>query len=1289
MASVANTLNSHTDDPHPAERQMLREEMLEILLSVVQDVPPTTPMEVEVVARCLTAVCAKDTDLSTSSQEMALSLFVNLSSSLLHMDLNKSKENFIETQIVANAIVEGVGNVLNYFSTKNTSDALLTVLRNTQSALLIFKTVNEAPTIIQHENIGVFVSRVTLGSVQKQPLHFPNCTCPSFSLPALSLSMFPPEETVDLRMVFLEENIFSWSENGNGNISGKIVDLSLTTANGSVIKIKNLMEDIEIFLPRPGGDLVNTSVLDLGNYSTMTVDIISSDSPLVLKMFPSEDPLPFRVYLGYLTYPTEDQHVAMTEMPQPGSTLEQRYTWIVDPKDLQGKTGVYYLVVRPMVGPGIKSINATLSVTSISAACKFWNESTQEWSVDGCKVGVDTTPLVTHCLCNHLTFFGSSFFVTPNLVDPSRSAQLFATFADNPVVVCFVVALIVVYLLVLVWARRKDNQDTAKLKVTVLEDNNPMDEYNYLLSVNTGLRRGASTSSQVTITLLGADDNSEPHHLTDKKKSLFERGSVNYFLLTTPFSLGDLLGIRLWHNNRGRHPAWFVGHVMVQDLQTHQKWHFLCNSWLAVDMGDCSLDKTFPVATEMDLKGFSNLFFMKTSKDLSDGHLWYSVVSRPAGSPFTSVQRVSCCFSLLLCTMLTSLMFYGIPADPSEQTMDLGHFEFTFQQFMIGVQSSFIMFPINLLIVSVFRNCRPWEMTCCKSKAKTSDALKRRTTQTPASQAVSSMNVDVALERITKDISRIALSLCKGIKGNKPATECEFGLENTDINAVLSVVEDFVRRKFNSSECAESKTLHPHDRLQPQIPAESSQKDNKTKYLYRQLCHIHEELSLLDSSCPSAPQSYRRALQQVQGIKSFLQDQLHAANFEELEKPAPPGGSDDEERAKKGCCHGGLPWWFVFVGWFLVAATGAVTSYFTMLYGLKFGKERSISWLVSMVVSFFQSVLITQPIKVLCFAAFFALVIKKVDEDDFHNVAFSDSSPDEGRNQQRVAQHRSQYEPPLPADVERMRRNQMIEQKAVAFLREIFIYTGFMWMLLLVAYGQKDPNAFLLKQHIRTSFDPAISQSMSLRDVFQWANTSLLSNLFGNYPGFITDGKSKLVGNARLRQLRIQQQSCQTAANLQQITPDCHAPYSWEGEDVNSYDTGWTQPTHNITAAAAVASPWTYQTQTQLRAYPVWGKMHLYRGGGFVAELGPDLNNASRTLDYLFRNKWLDLSTRALFAEFTVYNANVNLFCIVTLFFETSAIGAFQFHSELQSVRLYQSTGNLHLFVVAYFLNNK
>lgn len=63
---------------------------------------------------------------------------------------------------------------------------------------------------------------------------------------------------------------------------------------------------------------------------------------------------------------------------------------------------------------------------------------------------------------------------------------------------------------------------------------------------------------------------------------------------------------------------------------------------------------------------------MKTAKDFQDGHIWFSVINRPPCSTFTRVQRVSCCLSLLLCTMLTSIMFWGIPTDPSEQTMDLG-----------------------------------------------------------------------------------------------------------------------------------------------------------------------------------------------------------------------------------------------------------------------------------------------------------------------------------------------------------------------------------------------------------------------------------------------------------------------------------------------------------------------------------------------------------------------------------------------------------------------------------------
>lgn len=68
------------------------------------------------------------------------------------------------------------------------------------------------------------------------------------------------------------------------------------------------------------------------------------------------------------------------------SDTEERYTWILDPQTLKGNTGTYYLLVRPIVGPGIKSINASLSITSISATCKFWNDSDSDWSSYGCRV---------------------------------------------------------------------------------------------------------------------------------------------------------------------------------------------------------------------------------------------------------------------------------------------------------------------------------------------------------------------------------------------------------------------------------------------------------------------------------------------------------------------------------------------------------------------------------------------------------------------------------------------------------------------------------------------------------------------------------------------------------------------------------------------------------------------------------------------------------------------------------------------------------------------------------------
>ncbi|XP_067104833.1 polycystin-1-like protein 2 [Osmerus mordax] len=1308
--SVSDMLNDGGDSAEQTDaRKKLREQMLTSMNEVLQNSPSNSTQEVQVTAGAVVGLTKKPEELTPAAQEKASSLVADLSSSLLFM--NVSQENGGDQVVnAATPIVEAASNILKVSSNKKISNFLLDGMDNVQSALLNGKVTDQGPAIVSMEKISLFVNRVSPETLQMQSIIVPKNTSSSFSFPPLPADVLSLEEPVDVRMMSFERNPFSWSE--KADISGALGSVSLSRANGSVIPIENLTHEIEILLPRLDGEQVNSTILNLSNYSTLKINVPSPDVTLVLRMEPSED-LTFKLFLGDKNYPTTADYVAKTHMPKNGTIQEERYIWVLAPSDRGGHVGEHYLVVQPIVEAGVKSVNASVSVTSIAAQCKYWNESQSAWSEAGCRVGPLTTPFVTQCLCNHLTFFGSSFFVMPNVVDVSRTAELFSTFTENPVVVCFVGAIFVAYLLVVVWARRKDIKDTAKVKVTVLEDNDPLAEYGYMLNISTGHRRGASSSAQVTVTLLGTEGESEPHHLTDPDKPVFERGAVDTFLLTTPFSLGELQSIRVWHDNSGEHPSWYVNKVMVQDLQTGQKWHFLCNSWLAIDMGDCLLDRSFPVATEMDLKRFSNLFFMKTAKDFRDGHIWFSVISRPPNSTFTCVQRVSCCFSLLLCTMLTNIMFYGIPTDPSEQTMDLGHIEFTWQQVMIGVQSSIIMFPINLLIVSIFRNTRPREKK--PGQPKTEASKQGKTGRVSPSQPPSPQmeHKDITPDTVIKDIKRIAQSLSKAMKSPMPRLELELGSgRQADINTLLSLVEDIIRQQnraggeFYTDVCKREGSLLlslGSVELQdsslcgsPEKTVDRSQKrSSNSQYLYRQLRHVEKELSLLGPSRFPNPHSYQRAVQQVQGMKGLLESQLSSSSLGG-DQPAcsiSPAESLDEDTSKRKCCSGGLPWWFVFVGWILVVATSGVSGFFTMIYGLHYGKERSVSWLISMVVSFFESLLITQPLKVLGFAVFFALVLKKVDQEEYGDPKVDGilRNPDEA-GAMRAARRDSTcsfYQPPPPSDIEKMRNNLMKEQKVFALIREILTYMGFMWMLLLVAYGQRDPNAYFLTRHIQQSFTQGISDNMSPGDVFTWANTSLLNNLFGEYPGFITDGNSKLVGNARLRQVRVQKNSCRVPRSMRQSVPDCHAPYSWEVEDMGSYGPGWNRSVGD-NSSVSLHSPWKYQSQARLRSYPVWGSLVLYRGGGFVEELGPDSYNASRTIQFLFDSTWIDMYTRAVFIEFTVYNANVNLFCIATLMLETTAVGAFQFRSELQSVRLYQSTGGLHIFVMAsevvYFL---
>ncbi len=62
------------------------------------------------------------------------------------------------------------------------------------------------------------------------------------------------------------------------------------------------------------------------------------------------------------------------------------------------------------------------------------------------------------------------------------------------------------------------------------------------------------------------------------------------------------------------------------------------------------------------------------------------------------------------------------------------------------------------------------------------------------------------------------------------------------------------------------------------------------------------------------------------------------------------------------------------------------------------------------------------------------------------------------------------YKPPDPSVLEEARANRFKEMKMWDIIREITLYTFFLWILLVISYSFRDPDAFLFKKNIQTMF---------------------------------------------------------------------------------------------------------------------------------------------------------------------------------------------------------------------------
>ncbi|KAL3863292.1 hypothetical protein ACJMK2_005057 [Sinanodonta woodiana] len=592
-------------------------------------------------------------------------------------------------------------------------------------------------------------------------------------------------------------------------------------------------------------------------------------------------------------------------------------------------------------------------------------------------------------------------------------------------------------------------------------------------------------------------------------------------------------------------------------------WTFLYNDWLAIDRGDVlSTVATLPAVSEEEFKQKRiHHFLLKSSQDLRDGHLWVSIFCKPARSTFTRAQRLTCGLSLLLTNMLTNIMFHGIPTDDPHAQVAVSGITISLTTIIIGIESSLIMFPINLVILQLFLRVAP-----------------------------------------------------------KPK-------ENTKS---------------------------------------------------RRLSTLHQS---------------KQSMMSVHGLKSKTGDMETTKEEQTQDEKNPQSSNAVKSPAKR------LPWWFLYIAWILVLATALVSSYFVMLYGLKYGYVKSINWLVSFLTGFSQNAVVQQPLKVICVALVITLILKKsVGEEEYgYDEKLAEDEEYLHTIQGPKRKKHPALNPPSQHLMKKIRHRLHLEWFMNMILRDMVLYVVFLAILLFMVHGHRNVSqAYVTSEAIQNNFFHAGSKNEVKLDQVNTMETFykyLENTVIPKMTVMGADDRRKdepcsslsefhLVGPYRLRQLRVVLEPCED--EIEQLIKIISVPYCiqtyWIGnEDTNDYNGSWK----NLLDDKAVkkVTPWIHQSAFKLNTIPFPAEHAIYSGGGYVIDMPKDLNSQLAHLRDIKNSDWIDDRTRAIFIEFTLFNSNVNLFSVVMMIVEFTNIGAMFPYSQVFTANLYHYGSSLEIFV--------
>ncbi|KAM4697728.1 polycystin-1 [Rhinophrynus dorsalis] len=1127
--------------------------------------------------------------------------------------------------------------------------------------LMKSRVLNEEPLSLQGGEIMAWGKR----SDPLNLLCYINQTGCQFLIPHGFNNTFP-DLTDIIQVIFqMYSNPYPFGFISNYTVSTNVASMEFQTSNGSQIPLDSLDSEKAINVSIANNTKswnITVGVATVDRRSSVKVEIetesrnrnaglhIQVNYSILDERYIHSEPEPFiTVYLHESGHPNQYNCTDMKRIgPNASSGSDHKlYTFFIEPMD-GNLTRHYYLNITNHYL--WTSVDVTVGL--YTSLCQYFDENIMRWKTEGVVPLADTRPDLAVCLTHHLTAFAASLFVPPHSVvfihpppPPGLNYIVLLTCA-----VCFVT-----YSVATIIVHKLDLLDVNKAGVIPFCGKAGFFKYEVL--VKTGWGRSSGTTAHVGISLYGVDNKSGHRHLDGE--NTFHRNSVDIFQIATERSLGNVWKIRLWHDNKGLSPSWYVQHVIIRDLQSSKNYFFLVNDWLSVGQEDSGrrVEREIFAASETELKSFSRIFVAEMQRGISEKHVWLSMWDRPPRSRFTRVQRATCCALLIFLFLCANAIWYGVVGDQNHGDGAVSTMvPLSVDSVAAGMVTSVLVYPIYLVILFLFRRAR--SKTCVQQSLSYFDQQ--------------SLEMDNYLDAMVMDSSFISYT---GIHGEAFSEQTK-----TDIHA--DDTKSFIQ--WNSSEGMLS---WPDLLSDPTIMGNTIQKLERRRTL-RHLgidgsSHPSEDDSVVlglphslarqfvasdDASSMSLPRDLRRISRTETDLLSDLSNpfgdktdtiileklnekgQAISSSVREVTRPAKSPRTvitDAFQRSSKM-----LPSWCSRVAHalsgFLLICCFAVSSWI----GVGFTSSVGLMWLISGIFSFLCSFFVLEPLKVLVEALYFAGVVKRLHPEEEDTLV-------ECPLVEKVSERITKVRPPQGFALFQAREEAQKVKLLHRMLKNLVVYMLFFLVILITNYGDTANNSrsYLLQRSVRQELGTQRFLHINRTgDFYAWGAEMLLPYLHSNQQ--LHGSYSSVIGIARLRQIRLKKAMCSRYRTCPEVIDDTS-----HNSSIN--------PSHN----------WSYSPPDATGAW-YWGFLSFYDSSGYIQHLGSSLEENKQLLEKLQRGHWIDSLTRALFVEFSLYTPGVDLYTSVTLLLEFPLAGRTLPSTEIRAFPLLRLSSGTHLLLV-------